>query len=577
MAEGALDAAAGEAVIAALKYHRLSKYNDAPLLTDGAVAAALGGASILIVDQTFGDASVEGALADAARFTAMVEAACAENPGAAVAVKLHPETMSGAKRGYLRDLAVKHRLVILDRPVNPWALLERVAHVYTVSSQLGFEALMAGAKVTCFGAPFYAGWGATDDRIAVPRRARRRSIAEIAAAAYVDYARYFDPWQRRPIDVFTAIAHLAFLRDKYISNTRPVTGYRIPLWKRRPLKALLTGPSAPVVFTGNLAEARRHAATGSDIAAWGGTANRIATGLRDEGVEVMSIEDGFIRSAGLGAAFTPSVSFSVDRSGIYYDPRRASDLETLLSTFTMTADLRTRAKDLRARILAARLTKYNIAGAAPALVIPSGRTVVVVPGQVADDEAVRLGAPASYLDTPLGEGGANLALLRAARTRNPDAFLIYKPHPDVERLGRAGAIAREAALRLADAVADDRPITDLFPIADRIETLTSLAGFEGLLRGISVTAHGQPFYAGWGLTEDVDPPARRGRALDLDALVAGALILYPRYYDPVSGLPCPVEVALDRIDAARQTPRTLPRRLGEVAGRAVIASRRWWK
>ncbi|CAN5380087.1 capsular polysaccharide biosynthesis protein [soil metagenome] len=568
-----LDEAAGNRVIAALKSHRLSKYNDAPATG----MPPLDGASVLIVDQTFGDASVAGALADTARFTQMVDAALAENPGARIAVKLHPETMDGTKRGYLRDLAMRHRLVILDKPVNPWALLERIAHVYTVSSQLGVEALMAGARVTCFGAPFYAGWGATDDRIAIARRGRSRSVAGIAAAAYIDYARYFDPWRRSRIDVFTAIEHLTFLRDAYIGNTRPVVGYRIPIWKRRPLTTLLTGPGAPVSFTSGMAEARRMAAGGVAIAAWGGTANRIGPALRNDGLALTSIEDGFIRSAGLGAAFTPSVSFSIDETGIYYDPRRPSDLETLLSSFTMTPDLRARAQALRTRILDAGVTKYNIAGKSRPLAIPNGRAIVVVPGQVADDEAVRLGAPDSYLETPLAEGGVNLALLHAARARNSEAFLIYKPHPDVERLGRAGAIAPAMALKLADAIATDHPITDLFELAHRVETLTSLSGFEALLRGIAVAAHGRPFYAGWGLTDDIDPPERRGRKLDIDELVAGALILYPRYYDPISDLPCPVELALDRIEAARTMPRALRHRIGEAAGRAVIAARRWRK
>ena len=42
-----------------------------------------------------------------------------------------------------------------------------------------------------------------------------------------------------------------------------------------------------------------------------------------------------IRSAGLGAAFTPSLSFTVDGTGIYYDPSRPSDLEILLGTIEL--------------------------------------------------------------------------------------------------------------------------------------------------------------------------------------------------------------------------------------------------
>jgi capsular polysaccharide export protein len=82
---------------------------------------------------------------------------------------------------------------------------------------------------------------------------------------------------------------------------------------------------------------------------------------------------------------------------------------------------------------------------------------------------------------------------------------------------------------------------------DGVHVLTSLTGFEALLRGLDVTVHGHPFYAGWGLTRDMAGPlARRTRTLALSELIAGTLILYPRYIDPVTELPCPPEILLDR-------------------------------
>lgn len=83
---------------------------------------------------------------------------------------------------------------------------------------------------------------------------------------------------------------------------------------------------------------------------------------------------------------------------------------------------------------------------------------------------------------------------------------------------------------------------------DAVHVLTSLTGFEALLRGRDVTCHGVPFYAGWGLTRDLAPvPTRRGRQRTLAELVAAVLIVYPRYLDPVTGLPCPPEVLISRM------------------------------
>ncbi len=87
-----------------------------------------------------------------------------------------------------------------------------------------------------------------------------------------------------------------------------------------------------------------------------------------------------------------------------------------------------------------------------------------------------------------------------------------------------------------------------------------------LLRGKSVSVHGRPFYGGWGLTEDLVPFERRTRTLSVDELVAVALILYPRYVDPVSGLVCPPEILVDRLAAQQRLPDALRSRVQE-AGR----------
>jgi capsular polysaccharide export protein len=566
----------GNELMAALRRHRLSKYNDARLSSRMPLFTGKASTRVLVIDQTYGDASIQGGLANAGTFTEMLAAARAENPDADLAVKLHPETLSGGKRGYLRQEAERLSMHIIDHPVNPWSLIDEADHVYTVSSQLGLEALIAGRKVSVFGVPFYAGWGLTDDRQSAPRRQRERSLGEVFTAAYVRYARYFDPWTRRAIDPLTALDQLCFLRDQFTRNDTMTVGYKVARWKKHPIAALLDGPGGQPVFVDTAGEAIKIAKTGrARVAAWGRIANRDAERLRAEGIPFTSIEDGFIRSAGLGAAFTPSVSFTLDDTGIYYDPSRPSDLESLLRSIELTPDLGRRAQNLRKQIIELGLTKYNLAQTDRIPEIPGDREIILVPGQVLDDEAIRLAVPSEYLaENPL-EGGANLHLLRQARRMNPAAYIIYKPHPDVERLGRLGKIPRQVVSQFADIVAANLPIVALLGVAQRVETLTSLTGFEAILRGIPVRVHGQPFYAGWGLSEDLDPPRRRGRKLTLDELVAGALILYPRYYDPVSRLPCPVEIAIERIAAQRLRPRSLRDDVRELAGRLVIATRKF--
>lgn len=79
--------------------------------------------------------------------------------------------------------------------------------------------------------------------------------------------------------------------------------------------------------------------------------------------------------------------------------------------------------------------------------------------------------------------------------------------------------------------------------------MTSLSGFEALLRGASVTCWGLPFYAGWGLTTDKVACPRRARRLTLDELVVAAIGLYPAYLDPDSAVPCRAEDVLARLSS----------------------------
>jgi capsular polysaccharide export protein len=240
----------------------------------------------------------------------------------------------------------------------------------------------------------------------------------------------------------------------------------------------------------------------------------------------------------------------VDDLGIYYDPRVESRLARTLKEADFPAGLTARAGALRESIVARRLSKYNVGLEGGGEDWPTDRRIVLVPGQVEDDASVLTGSP---------QVRGNLALLRAARTRNPDAFLLYKPHPDVEAGFRPGAIPEDEVRRLADRVVGGVAIVDLLDRCHHVETMTSLAGFEALIRGLTVAVHGRPFYAGWGLTEDLAPGAGRGRRLSLDELVAGALILYPLYLDPVAMKPCTPEQLLDRLSEARAA--TPPSRL----------------
>jgi capsular polysaccharide export protein len=268
------------------------------------------------------------------------------------------------------------------------------------------------------------------------------------------------------------------------------------------------------------------------------------------GAKVVRVEDGFLRSVGLGADLTRPLSWVMDDVGIYYDATRPSALERMLQDGTFTAAQLERAAALRERLVGAGLTKYNLA--APAWARPAAvKHVVLVVGQVESDASIALGA----IDIR-----TNMALLRAVRQARPDAWVVYKPHPDVVAGLRSAGENEGRASHICDEVLTQGSMDDLLRQVDEVHVITSLAGFEALLRGKTVVCHGMPFYAGFGLTQDRHRLARRTRVLTLDELVWAALLEYPVYLSRINQRRCSPEQALEELmDWRRRSPQGIAR------------------
>ncbi|MCR8826047.1 capsular polysaccharide biosynthesis protein [Pseudosulfitobacter koreensis] len=504
--------------IARLQEAHLTKYT-----AFDATRAPLTPGYVVVIDQTFGDASVRASGADRNRFLEMLFVAQEEHPGAPIVIKTHPETAQGFRQGYFTAADCNDRITMMDDAISPWTLFEGAIGVYTVSSQLGFEAIFAGHKPRVFGQPFYAGWGLTTDEFPVQRRQRSLTRAQLFAGAMLLYPKWYDPYRDCLCSAETAIETLAAQTRAWRADHLSWVASGMRLWKRAPLQKVF-GRHKRMVFQDDPARAR---ATGRPWMVWAGKA-QVGHG------DAVRVEDGFLRSRGLGAELVPPLSLVTDDLGIYYDPSQPSRLERLIAErASLRPDQRARAEALIRQLKDAALSKYNLGGALPEL--PDGPCVLVV-GQVEDDASIRTGS---------GEICTNRALLEAARAAHPEATLIYKPHPDVEAGLRAGAFD---ASDIADVVAAQTDIAALLGQVDRLWTMTSLTGFEALVRGVPVTTTGAPFYAGWGLTDDRgDVPPRRRALPDLAGLVHATLIDYPRYFDPKSGLPCPVEVVTERL------------------------------
>lgn len=546
--------------IAFLRHYGLSKYNPVPRGFGNQPAPGY----VLVVDQTRGDASITYGAAQDHTFATMLAKARADHPEKRIVIRTHPAVGPRAKQGHFEVTDLDVRTTILSEQLNPWDLLENAAAVYCVTSQLGFEAVLAGHRPVVFGMPFYAGWGLTDDQQSCPRRQRKLSVEQLFAGAMLQFPTWVDLSSNRLSD-FEQSAQALLARARHYWQTKtPSVAVGMRNWKRPQIARFLARPvfnNAPA-RAANLAEQ-----CGGRVVVWANQQTpELEAACAPKNIALWRMEDGFLRSKGLGAALTPAESVVLDDLGIYYDPTHPSRLENLIeNSVNLPKIARTRAGRLIQQIIKANITKYNLELLFNTLELPAGKPVILVPGQVEDDASIRFGAT---------EVTTNLGLLQAARSANPTAFILYKPHPDVEAGLRPGAVI--TAADYADMVATNAPIAPLLDAADEVWTITSLTGFEALLRGKKVTCLGTPFYAGWGLTQDLAPtcPRRKARP-DIAALVHATLIDYPLYLDPRSGHPCAPELLVERLQTGEVKKRIYLKALSKLQEYMASYSHIW--
>ncbi|WP_193089789.1 capsular polysaccharide biosynthesis protein [Advenella sp. FME57] len=483
---------------------------------------------VLVADQTYGDSAIEHGQASEKSFQAMLQAALSDFPSSTVLVKIHPDVFAGRKRGHFNAAVLKKnpRIQVIADDVHPVTLLQRARAIYVVTSQMGFEGLLWGKPVHVFGMPFYAGYGLTHDRLPAPDRRSPVTLEQLVYGALIEYARYLDPESGQLCQPERLISWMKLQRTCRARFPKEIFAPGYSSWKRPIVKDFFQGSA--VRFVNKVGQCPNNGV----LALWG----RNAASESFSG-QVIRLEDGFMRSVGLGVDLIRPLSWVMDTRGIYYDATCVSDLEFILQYSQMSPDLLRRAQHLRERIVSENLTKYNV-GTGGWVRPEQVTTVILVPGQVETDASIRFGSTVIR---------GNLALLKAVRLNNPDAYIVYKPHPDVAAGMRDKGKGEAQVGQWCDEIVQDLSIGQLFTEVDEVHVLTSLAGFEALMRGKRVVTYGRPFYAGWSLTEDRYPVSRRTRKRSLDELTAAALILYPTYVSRRTHRFTTVEVALDEL------------------------------
>lgn len=526
--------------------HNITKYNHAPDLQLNIEADKK---HILIVDQTRGDLSISASGASEHTFQRMLDVAMSANPNSIIWIKTHPEVSAQQKQGHYTPSPDHPQIRYITTAANPLSIIKQMDEVYVVSSQMGFEALLLGKKVHCFGLPWYAGWGLTDDQhapihILQGRRPIGQIIERLFAAAYFFYTYYIDPYTGKRCELEN-ILDIAVIQKQW--NTK-LAGHvhcvGFSPWKKQFIRNYLHLPSAKLSF-GN--EPPKETKDIDHLIIWGMKQPQI-TATMISPTKLWRMEDGFVRSVGLGAKLIPPYSLVLDDEGIYYNPQQPSRLEHILSSLVLNEAQRTRARLVIETLVQQNISKYNLHGQNDwPTNIPTNKRIILVPGQVSDDASIRYGTSNIC--------NSNEQLLKIVRQNHPDAYIVYKPHPDVLSGLREGQIPINNLQESADAVVTQANMSVCLGLCDEVHTMTSLTGFEALLRNKKVYCYGQPFYSGWGLTIDLEPHPRRVRQLDLETLVYGTLIEYPCYALSKQSLGAKIEQVTAQIAHELTLPR----------------------
>jgi capsular polysaccharide export protein len=521
---------------------KISKYNLYPDIKNDGIKNSKKH-KVLIVGQTANDLSLKYGHGDNFSTEEILEAVKLENPNSDIYVKVHPDVLEGKKESDIDLSKCDKRIKIISDLVNPISLVSKFDKVYTKTSQMGFEALLLGKKVVCFGLPFYAGWGLTDDRVKCARRTLELTVEELFAGAYILYSHYYNPYTKRKSDIFDIIYTIKRHREISINNSHKSYLFNFEHWKHHFIKHYLKSYSGKTIyFCNDLNDAKLKGLDNtSKIYIWGKKwYSDIMQYSKKNSIPICRIEDGFYRSLMLGCYGTKACSLLFDEKEIHFAPLKAGELELILANYDFKnhIGLMKRSENLRTLIVENKISKYNIQKLDEIRIKDGGYdSIILVIGQVSSDASIRYG----------GYGMTNKKLIIQVRKKNPNSFIMYKPHPDVLTCLEKGHLLDDFIYKYCDMIIKNVCIDSCINVADEVHTISSLCGFEAVIRNKKVFTYGIPFYAGWGLTNDKYNLKRRNRKLTVNELIAGALILYPRYIHPKTNKPCEIEALLDEI------------------------------
>ena len=248
------------------------------------------------------------------------------------------------------------------------------------------------------------------------------------------------------------------------------------------------------------------------------------------------VEDGFLRSVGLGVEKVMPMSLIVDGSSIHFDRNRVSTIKAMAyRRQQLGEELLRRSERCIAFIKNYDIDKYNISRSPSLIELSKSEEYVLVLGQVDSDASIRYAC-----EVPITSN----QLVYLAKMRHPFSKIIYRPHPEVVRELQTDQESFKNLKRICILDDSGSSLTELLR-ADEIKkvyTISSLSGMESLFYNKEVYVYGSPFYSGWGLTNDFNTPFIK--SVKLSELFYYSYIDYPIYICPFTNDRITVEETL---------------------------------
>lgn len=486
--------------------------------------------SILLIDQVAGDLSLQygQVTPEVAKyaFDFIVEA----YPNKKIYLKLHPEVLAGKKKGCF-DFSHKQKNVICISDIDLISLLAVKPHLFVLTSLAGFEGVLHGCPVTVFGLPWYAGYGLTNDKhsdaVTLAKRRKPVDLQTVFHCAYMIYSHYVNPISRKRTDFFTLMQHFSRIKRHIQMMRGHILAVGIRPWKRKDFYSWIKTPFNKVTFCTHeknvLNILKGSPQTDFKIIVWNYKHSELIQKIETDykNIKIIRVEDGFIRSYGLGSDFFPPLSLCFDNNHLYFyhTQNNKSDFHEIAQQVPFNQFFLERAKALKETIKKNNISKYNLEKITP-INIKTDKYIIFVAGQVAGDASLRYGGLPDDLQN-------DYDLLKRVRTDYPNSYILYKPHPDVTKGNRAKGSDFDKCHEFYNQIEIDASVISCINVCDMVVILTSQTGFDALIRNKKVLCYGEAFYKNYNLC--VNDSKILNSEMTLDNFIHTALVEYPLY------------------------------------------------